>query len=104
MAHATSTPRARQVRQLHQQFASYWEIALAGQRGADTVCRLHQRRRVDFRRGQRLGREDHVVVWARPARPEWMDEATYAALPATLAMREVRVRVRHPGFRTRVLG
>lgn len=84
-------------------FASYWEIALARQRGADMVCRLHRRRRADFRRGRRLGPEDHVVVWARPTQPDWMDEATYAALPATLAMREVRVRVQHPGFRTKVL-
>jgi hypothetical protein len=84
-------------------YGSYWEIALARQRDADMVCRLHQRRRADFRTGRRLGREDHVVTWAKPPRPEWMDEATYAALPATLDVREVRVRVRHPGFRTRVL-
>jgi Transposase DDE domain len=84
-------------------FSSYWEMALVRQRGADLVCRLHQRRRVDFRRGRRLGPEDHVVEWVKPRRPDWMDEATYAALPATLAIREVRIRVRHPGFRTRVL-
>jgi hypothetical protein len=84
-------------------FGSYWELALARQRGADMVCRLHQRRSVDFRRGRRLGPEDHVVVWAKPARPDWLDEATYAALPAMMAIREVRVRVRHPGFRTKVL-
>jgi hypothetical protein len=84
-------------------YGSYWEIALARGRGADVVCRLHQRRRADFRRGRRLGREDHIVRWAKPKRPDWMDEATYAALPATLAVREVRVRVRHPGFRTRAL-
>jgi Transposase DDE domain len=84
-------------------YGSYWEIALLGRRGVDVVCRLHQRRRADFRRGCRLGREDHVVCWAKPQRPAWMDEATYAGLPATLAVREVRVRVRHPGFRTRVL-
>jgi hypothetical protein len=84
-------------------FSSYWEIALAQQRRADVVCRLHQRRRADFRRGRRLGREDHVVEWAKPPRPDWMDEATYQALPATLAVREVRVRVQHPGFRTQVL-
>ena len=36
-------------------------------------------------------------------RPEWLDEATYAALPATLTIREVRVRVAIPGFRTKVL-
>ncbi len=84
-------------------YGSYWEIALAKERGADMVCRLHQRRRADFRTGRRLGCEDHVVTWAKPQRPEWMDEATYAALPATLEVREVRVHVRHPGFRTRVL-
>lgn len=84
-------------------YGSYGEIALAQRRGADAVCRLHQRRRADCRRGHRLGHDDHVVVWAKPVRPAWMDEATYAALPAALAVREVRVRVQHPGFRTRVL-
>lgn len=84
-------------------FGSYWEIALAQQHGADLVCRLHQRRRVDFRRGRHLGPAEHVVAWTKPARPDWMDEATYVTLPATLAIREVRVRVPHPGFRTKVL-
>jgi Transposase DDE domain len=32
-----------------------------------------------------------------------MDEATYQALPEELELREVRVRVRQPGFRTKVL-
>lgn len=84
-------------------YGSFWEMALVRQRDADMVCRLHQCRRADFRRGQRLGREDHVILWTKPARPEWMDEATYANLPATLAVREVRVRVRQSGFRTQML-
>ncbi len=84
-------------------YGSFWEIALAQQRGADVVTRLHQRRKPDFRTGRRLGREDHVVEWPRPARPAWMEEATYASLPAALAVRELRVRVRQPGFRTQVL-
>ena len=83
-------------------YGSFWELALARRGGWDMVGRLHQRRRPDFRRGRRLGREDHVVPWAKPKRPEWLDEATYAALPEELAVREVRVRVAHPGFRTRV--
>jgi Transposase DDE domain len=84
-------------------FGSFWELALTRQRGADLVSRLHQRRKADFRRGLRLGKDDHVVDWSKPPRPEWMDEATYASLPAKLAVREVRVRVQIPGFRTRVL-
>jgi hypothetical protein len=84
-------------------YCTYWEIAVGQQRGADLVCRLHQRRPVDFRRGRRLGPEDHVVTWPKPVRPEWLDAATYAALPDTLTIREVRVRVAVAGFRTKVL-
>jgi hypothetical protein len=84
-------------------YCSYWELGLARQRGADVVARLHQRRKADFRRGRRLGRQDHVVWWAKPPRPGWMDEATYAALPDSLEVREVQVRVLWPGFRTKVL-
>src|SRR5215475_1940902 len=84
-------------------YCSYWEITLLGQRGIDVVMRLHQRRQVDFHRGQRLSREDHVVTWPKPVRPAWMDAATYAVLPDTIEMRELRVQVTQPGFRTRAV-
>ena len=72
-------------------YCSYFMVALARSLGVDVVFRLHQRRHYDFRRGQRLGRDDHVVTWSRPERPEWMDAATYAAMPETLTVRELRV-------------
>jgi Transposase DDE domain len=84
-------------------YGSFWELALTRQRDADMVCRLHQRRRADFRTGHRLGPEDHVVCWSKPPRPQWLDEATYASLPASLSVREVRVRVAAVGFRTKML-
>jgi hypothetical protein len=84
-------------------YCSYGEVALWSGRGIAIVMRLHQRRPADFQRGQRLGREDHVVSWAKPKRPAWLDEATYSALPATIEMRELRVRVPQRGFRTRVV-
>jgi hypothetical protein len=84
-------------------FCSYFEIALVVARGAAAVFRLHQCRKVDFRRGRRLGVGDHVVVWTKPKRPAWLDEPTYAQLPETLTVREVRVRVQQEGFRTRSL-
>jgi len=71
-------------------FTSYFTIALQQQLGVDVVMRQHQTRHTDFRRGTRLGTRDHVVQWDRPARPNWMDEATYADMPTTLTMREVR--------------
>ncbi len=84
-------------------YCSYFEIALARQRRADVVMRMHQRRRVDFRTGERLGQGDHVVVWSKPQRPDWLTEDTYQELPDFLLIREVYVRVRQAGFRTQSL-
>ncbi len=84
-------------------FGSFWELVLVRERGGDVVTRLHQHRRADFRRGRRLGCGDHVVSWAKPARPEWMTAEEYVRLPETLAVRELRVCVTRPGYRTRVL-
>jgi IS4 transposase len=72
-------------------FAGYFGIARLRQQGVDVLIRQHQRRHTDFRRGRRLGKCDHVVSWVRPQRPSWMDPATYATMPESLLMREVRV-------------
>lgn len=84
-------------------YVGWFMLALFQQRQIDFVVRQHQLRRTDFRRGERLGKGDHVVEWSRPPRPKWMDEATYAALPETLRVREVEVPVNEPGFRVRSL-
>jgi hypothetical protein len=84
-------------------FCSYFEIALLQQQGVDVVMRLHQRRPVDFRTGRRLGQDDHVVVWKKPKRPEWLDAESYGQLPDTLAVRQVRLRGTRPGFRTQTI-
>lgn len=84
-------------------YGGWFDLAWWQRRGVDVVTRLHQRRRCDLRRGRRLGPNDHVVVWAKPIRPDWMDEATYQSLPEELELREVRVRVPQRGFRTKVL-
>jgi putative transposase len=84
-------------------FSGWFDIALLRQRGVDMVVRKHQLRPTDFRTGQRLGKEDHLVIWSRPARPSWMSVDQYLTLPATLTLREVRVHVSQPGMRTKSL-
>lgn len=81
-------------------YCSYFMIALLQQRGADVAFRLHQRRQYDFRRGQRLGHDDHIVVWRRPQRPTWMTPEDYATMPDSLTIREVRFTTDVPGFRS----
>lgn len=85
-------------------YASFWLIAMLHKRNVDCVMRQHQHRRVDFRRGQRLGHEDHVITLCKPRqRPDWMEEGAYEELPDQLTVREVRVRVAIKGFRVRIL-
>jgi hypothetical protein len=77
-------------------------IVFLQRRGVELVSRLNTyHRRVDFRRGQRLGPDDHLVRWAKPASIRSLGREAYHALPEFITVREARVRVWQPGFRTR---
>ena len=79
-------------------------IVFLGARGVELVSRLNTfHRRTDFRRGQRLGPDDHLVRWAKPTSIRSLDREEYHALPEFITVRETRVHVRQPGFRTRSL-
>jgi hypothetical protein len=85
-------------------YASYWMIAMLQQRGVDSLFRQHQHRKIDFRSGTRLGRDDHLITLQKPQqRPEWMAPALYRRLPEQMTVREVRVRVYQRGFRVKSL-
>jgi hypothetical protein len=103
-------------------FCSFAHLALLLAQGTHGVFRLHQKQIVDFtpgrahaRSGKRsakgmprsrwiraYGLMDQVVEYFKPAqRPDWMSAAEYAALPESILVRELRYRIRTPGFRTR---
>jgi putative transposase len=84
-------------------YCSYFMVALVMSNGVDVVMRLHQRRKYDFKQGEQLGEGDHIVVWEKPARPEWMAEELYALMPETIRMREVYRKVHEPGYRVEEL-
>jgi hypothetical protein len=83
-------------------FSGYCDIVYWQRRGVDVVARMNERRRCDMRRGTRLGKDDHVVVYAKPTiRPNWLTPKAFADIPAEICIREVRVRIQERGFRTR---
>jgi hypothetical protein len=84
-------------------FCSFMMLAMLSCAGAQVCARLHQRRPIDFRRGRRLGRDDHLITWVCPQRPAWMSEEDYDRIPETLTLREVRFNVIVPGRRTETL-
>lgn len=83
-------------------YSGWFDLALLAQRGIDVVVRKHPLRANDFRTGRRLGKDDHQVRLAKPQRPDWLSTELYEALPAELELREVRVRVKQRGFRSRL--
>lgn len=106
-------------------FCSFAHLAQLSATGLHGVMRIHQRMIVDFRKGRMhvppsppfsklrgarglprsrwvkwLGHCDQIVEWYKPRqRPKWLDQATYAALPDSLLVRELRFQIERPGFR-----
>ena len=71
--------------------ATWWIIQGALERGADVVMPQHGVRITDFARGERLGKNDHIVQWPRPPKPKLMRAEEYARYPEFIEMREVEV-------------
>jgi hypothetical protein len=82
---------------------AWTELVMLKQRDVDSVCRFTSHRKADFRRGQRLGKDDHIVTWLKPTKPRSIDTQTYNTLPESLTIRECRVKISQTGFRVRVV-
>jgi hypothetical protein len=106
-------------------FCSYAHLALLWQRGVQGVLRIHQCTLVDFTpqrphnvpgdKGQKrlrgrpysrwlkqLGASDQLVEWLKPTIcPAWLAAEQFAALPASLTVRELRYEIQQPGFRVK---
>src|SRR5437588_2732207 len=62
--------------------ANWANLVMLKERGLEFVGRLNKAHRTaDFRRGKRLGREDHVVQWRKPTSIRSLDRQEYHALP-----------------------
>lgn len=107
-------------------FCSYAHLAQLLQAGLHGVLRIHQRMIVNFRKGRMhvppsppfpklkgakglprsawikwLGQCDQQVEWFKPnRRPTWLTPEAYAALPASMMVRELRFQIMQPGCRT----
>ena len=86
-------------------YDSYRDIALLNRRGVDSIFGKKESRRCDFRLGRKLGKDDHVVVWKKPKydRTRYSSREEWESLPEEMEIREVRVKVRREGYRTRIV-
>jgi len=74
-------------------YATYFLLCTLRDRGIDAVFEQHgsRQRTTDFRRGQRLGSRDHLIVLSKPViKPHWMSQADYEQAPERMTVRELR--------------
>ena len=84
--------------------ANWANIAMLQQRGLDLVSRLNKaNRKADFRKGKRLSKDDHIVRWKKPSSIRSLDRKTYQSLPEFVTIRETRIHVQTPGFRSKTI-
>ncbi len=87
-------------------YGSYVDLARLQGRGVYGVFRLHQKRKADFRKGKRLGKDDRLMTWDRPDR--WVPSVgvsrrDFETLPETLQVRLIRITVGSRGFRSQTI-
>ena len=84
-------------------YGAYADMAQLAARGCDGVFRLRgaRARTMNFRRGQRLGKDDRLVRWQRSKRcPRTLGPEAFALLPETVVVRILRFHTQQPGFRS----
>lgn len=70
---------------------------------ADLISRVAVRK-IDWRKGRRLGRGDRLVTWTKgPKKPKYLTVEAWDLLPESITVRVIRVPVSQKGFRTRAL-
>jgi hypothetical protein len=83
-------------------YGEYTTLAGLPPQGVDVVARLHHRRKVDFRKAQRLGKHDGLFVWTQGCQQsEILSAAEWALLPAQITVRILRFTTTIRGFRSR---
>jgi len=84
-------------------FCSYFDIANLEEQGVDSVVTFARRAPVSAANSLRkLGPDDLLITWQRPAYNTKLSYSidAWAKLPEELILRQIKVTVKYPGFRT----
>lgn len=85
-------------------FCSYFDITSLASRGIDSVVTLARRAPVRAAKSRKkLGADDLLISWQRPVYTANLAQPkeTWQRLPEELLLRQIKVTVPYPGFRTR---
>ena len=86
-------------------FCSYYDVFKLADKGVDSVITLARRTPFTLKDAdQVLGEDDLLIHWPKP---KWTDRLSYSkdewlAMPEKLALRQIKVEVNEPGFRSKL--
>ncbi|MDF1816570.1 MAG: IS4 family transposase [Verrucomicrobiales bacterium] len=75
-------------------YSSYEIVARLIDKEVEYIGRHHSSRKIDFRRGKKIGKNQRIVVWEKPRQEKGsrLTKEQWAALPATVDMRLIRTK------------
>jgi len=70
----------------------------------DILMRQHHKRKIDFSKGKRLGKNDHLITLSIPYIKSIRNitQEEYEALPSTLTLREIKFVIRRKGWQDKI--
>jgi hypothetical protein len=87
-------------------FCSYYDMAMLAKRAVDTVVTLARRKpRSEAQADRKLGPDDYLIHWRKPKLGSHQNftQEQWDQLPSQLQLRQIKVLIDHPGFRTQQL-
>jgi hypothetical protein len=83
-------------------YGEYTTLATWPTLGVDVLARLHQKRKVDFRKARRLAKNDALFVWTKGAQQsDVLSARQWAQLPLHITVRIIRFTANIRGHRSR---
>ena len=85
-------------------FSGFPDMALMLYNNIHFVARRHATMKSDFRKGHRMEKNDHLVIFKKPDRsPSSVCLEMLEKLPTAITIREVKFRVKRNGFRVKMI-
>jgi hypothetical protein len=76
-------------------YSSYEILARQREKKSDFIGRNHQARKMDFRKGRKIGRDERIQTWSKPRRQPKQSRLSaerWAALPEKMEVRVIRTK------------
>jgi hypothetical protein len=84
-------------------FCGFHMISMFLSKGVDLVARQSTLRKIDFRRGTKLGKDDHLIILKKNRYREIFlgTDEEFEQLPKEIQVREVKITIEQKGFRVK---